>query len=205
MKKKLLITVIFVSILFLTGCNGTVTRELRSDGFNLATDKVVCSSLIPKKEGQIVGNKIRYMNENFAVTEDGYIYEMSFSKKYSNNENCKIAKTSLKVAALMDDDIAKGTDGNFYYMNNEANRTPYSRVGVNDESYAIYKLLLSSDEVKRVITTNICILFTFFLIDSLHSIYCIICFNIYLFLIINIIIKIYYITSIIRCIILYSS
>lgn len=152
--KKSLLLVVLVSILLLTGCNGTVTRELRGDGFNLGTENIVCSSLIPKKEGQVVGNKIKYMNDNFAYTEDGYIYDISLSQKYSNNENCKKANTSIKVAALMDNNIARGTDGNFYYMTNESNSTPYSKVGVNDDSYEIYKLLLSSDDVKRVITVN---------------------------------------------------
>ena len=153
MKKKLLLLILFC-VLFLTGCNGSVTRDFRKLGFEVSNDKLVCSTLIPKTEGQLVSEKISYMNELYAVTESGNIYEISVGQKYSNNENCKKADTMLKVSALMDDSIARGIDGKFYYMQSDSGVKAYSEIGINDDSYQLCNILLSSPEVKRVVTVD---------------------------------------------------
>ena len=154
MKKSLLIIVLFISILFLTGCNGTVTRELREAGFNLGTDKIVCSDLVPEKEGQATVNKIKYMMDTVAIAENGEVYEMSLGQKYSNNEHCKKIDVPFKVSALMDYSIAKGTDKKYYYLANQAGVKAYSEITVNDDSYRIYDLLLSGDDVLKVSTVD---------------------------------------------------
>lgn len=154
MKKSLLIIVLFISVLFLTGCNGTVTRELREDGFTLGVDNLTCTNLIPKKEGQAVSDKIRYMNETIAISQKGDIYKMSFDKKFSNNENCSKVNIPFKVSGIMNDSVVRGEDNKFYYLDNNTGAKPYSEVTVNDDSYEMYKLLLASADVKKVVTID---------------------------------------------------
>ena len=141
-------------VFLLTGCNGNVTRDIRKDGFNLSGYKISCKDLIPIKEQEPASKKISFMNSNFAITTDGEIYEISLNQKYSNNDNCRIANTSLRVVALMDTNVFKASDGKFYYTVDNTNATAYSEVSPNDNSYAIYKLVLSDAKVKRVITVD---------------------------------------------------
>ena len=148
--------IIFIAIFLLTGCNGNITRDIRKDGFSLSTDKIICDDLIPVKENKPASKKISFMSSgnNFAVTTDGEIYELSLGQKYSNNQNCRVADTSLRVVTTMDDNVFKAQDGKFYYTSVNNNSVPYSEVTVNDNSYAIYKLLLSNVKVKRVVTVD---------------------------------------------------
>ena len=154
MKKSVLLITIILSILLITGCNGTVTREIRQDGFNLMQDSLVCKALIPEKEGLKANKKILYMNQTMAYSKDGDIYEMSMGQKYANGENCKKVNTSFKVDAYMDDNIVKGKDNKFYYTISQSNNNNYSEVNINDDSYAKYKILLDNKEVKKVITID---------------------------------------------------
>ncbi|MBQ2639526.1 MAG: hypothetical protein IJF92_02055 [Bacilli bacterium] len=154
MRKNILLVLIFTCVLFLTGCNGTVTRELRESGFNLGTDNLVCTDLIPKKEGEVVSEKIRYINDNLAITDSGKIYELSYDQKFSNNENCRKVNTSFKVSAIMNDDVVRGEDNKFYYLSSDSGTNAYSEITVNDDSYEIYNLVLSSSEVKKVSTVD---------------------------------------------------
>ena len=99
MKKIGFILSISVFILILTGCNGTVTKDLRHAGYNLSQTKLTCSDLIPKNEKEEAPKQISYMNGDMAITTDGEIYEMTFDKAYSNDENCRKASTDIIVTA----------------------------------------------------------------------------------------------------------
>ena len=154
MKKSLLIIVLFVSILFLTGCNGTVTRELRKDGFNVMQGNITCNDLVPKKENLKANEEIMYMNENMAISKDGDIYEISLGQKYANNQNCKKVNISFKVDAYLDSSIVKGQDGKIYYTISDSSVNNYKEVNVNDDSYAKYKILFESSDVKKIITVD---------------------------------------------------
>ncbi len=154
MKKIGFILSISVFILILTGCNGTVTKDLRHDGYNLSQEKFVCSALMPKNENEAAPNKIYYMNGTMAITTTGDIYELSFGQKYSNDENCRKAGSGIKVKTLMNEDIVKADDGNFYTITNNNGKGAYKVIPETDDSYDLYRILLTSDDVKRVVSGN---------------------------------------------------
>ena len=154
MKQVKLILIVFIMIFFVTGCNGNITRDIRKDGFILSNSKIVCKDLIPEKEKYPASKKISYMSNGFAVTTDGEIYEFSIGQKYSNNENCRIANTSLRVVSMFDNNVFKASDGKFYYTVENSNTAAYSEVTINDNSYQIYKLVLSDPKVRKVITVD---------------------------------------------------
>lgn len=152
-KIKYIIFVILLTFI-LTGCNGNVTRDLRHDGFSISSSEFTCNYLMPENEKDTSTKKIDFMNDRFAVDEDGTLYEVSLGQKYSNNQNCKKASFDKKVVALMDDTIIKAEDGKFYYAPGNNNNTSYSEVTVNDNSYQIYQMLLSEETSKKVMTAN---------------------------------------------------
>lgn len=155
MRRIKLVLLIVVLTFMLTGCNGNVTRDIRHAGFTLSTNELICKDLIPEKESGVdYVKKISFMNNDFAITEDGEIYEMSMSQKYSSEENCRRAEFDKNVVAMKDENIIKADDGKFYYTPTNNNATAYTEVSVNDNSYAIYKLLLSDETVKKVITVD---------------------------------------------------
>ena len=116
MKKKIgLIVGMAVATLLLTGCDGTVTREIRHAGFSLSSDEFVCSTLMPANEETPPTDNILYTDGSYAITDDGKLYELSLSQPYSNEENCKRISFSIDIIAYMDGTILKGDDGKFYY------------------------------------------------------------------------------------------
>lgn len=153
-KVSILATIIIIMTFLLTGCNGDVTRDIRHAGFNLSTTTFTCSDLMPKKESDTNYKKIKYMNSNYAITEEGDIYDITLNQTYSDKTNCKKAKFDKKVVAIMDENIVKADDNKFYYTSTTSSSTPYTEVTVNDNSYEIYNLLLSNSDVVKVITVD---------------------------------------------------
>lgn len=155
MKKKLGTLIgLGIATLLLTGCDGTVTREIRHAGFSLSSNEFVCSTLMPANEDTKATDTILYTNGSYAITDDGKLYELSLSQPYSNEQNCKRIEFSINVIAYMDDSILKGSDNKFYYAPGTTNSTPLTEVTENDSNYQLYQLLLGSDTVKKVITVD---------------------------------------------------
>lgn len=155
MKKKIAIGITTLGlILLLTGCDGNVTRDIRHAGYGLSSNTFTCEDILPKAKDAIVLDKISYLNDTFAVTEKGNLYEISLSQPYSNNQNCKKIAFDQKVIAHMDGTILKGADKKLYYAPGTTSATPLTEVTVNDNSYQIYNLLLASDAVQKVVTVN---------------------------------------------------
>lgn len=155
MKKKIAIGITSLGlVLLLTGCDGNVTRDIRHAGYNLTSNTFSCEDIVVESNENVILDKISYLNSSFALTEKGHLYEISLSQPYSNNQNCKKIAFSQKVIALMDGSILKGEDKKLYYSPGTSNATPLTEVTINDNSYQIYNLLLSSDAVKKVVTVN---------------------------------------------------
>ncbi len=154
MNKLKTIIVVVILTFILTGCNGNVTRDIRHAGFSLASNEFICSDLMPKNDKDTSYKKISYMNDKFAITEEGTIYEVSLNQQYANKENCKMSPFTGKVVATLDDNIIKAEDGKLYYTPANTSSTPYTEVTVNDNSYEIYKLLFEDSTVKKVITAD---------------------------------------------------
>lgn len=154
MKKKIMCLIICLSILLLTACDGDVTRALRHDGFALSGSEFICTSLTPLNDKDTNYTKIKYLASNFAVLEDGSIYDISLSKVYANKENCKKSTFTGKVVAIFDDTIIKASDNKFYYTSANTSATPYSEVTENDNNYQILSLLFSDSTVTKVETVD---------------------------------------------------
>ncbi len=141
--------ILLVVICFCCGCDGNVTRDIRHAGYTLSNDTFTCSDLVPKDEKDISYKKIKYYNNSYLVTEDGEIYELSIGQKYSNNENCKKADTSILVDGIFGD-VARGRDGKIYYLTTQNNAAKYSAVPNTDNSYSLYSLLLGDVNNRKV-------------------------------------------------------
>lgn len=154
MKKiKYLVLVVGVTIL-LTGCDGDVTRDIRHAGFNLSSNEFVCKPLTPKDDKDTTYAKLMYLNNSIAITEKGKVYELSLSKKYSNNQNCRKSDFKGNVIAIMDSQIVKTSDNKLYLISNNGTNLDYTEILDSDNNYSLYKLLLGEIDVKKVVTVN---------------------------------------------------
>ena len=113
-KLKLIVLSLFI-ILCCTGCgNSSITRDLRHAGFNLSEDDFSCDALIPKQNQEY--EAIKYVSPTFAITTTGVIHELSFGKKFSNEEYCKKADTNLTVEALVGSEVFRAEDNKIYLL-----------------------------------------------------------------------------------------
>lgn len=152
MKKKYLFLFILVCLLC-TACNGTVTRELRHAGFTVGK-KFVCARFYPQGKDNPAQEKIVYLTGTHIINGEGKIYEISMGQPYANNEQCKEAGTTLRVKAILDNNIIKATDGKYYYLMSQNNVGSYSEVPVTDNSFLIYDILLREEDVVKVVTAD---------------------------------------------------
>ena len=141
MKKYIKISIIVLCVFVLcTGCKGDVTRALRHSGFSLSSKKVVCEDLFGK---QPIAT-IRFYTDTHVITEAGEIYEISPKIKYSNNQNCRKANTSIRVASIFNDTIVMGVDGKYYTLVSTDQYAAYSELPANDNAAEEYKLLFGT-------------------------------------------------------------
>ena len=155
MKKKNIIKLmcLFLFIFLLTGCNGSVTRNIRHAGFNIG-GKFICNDFYPKDKEDTSYKKILFMTGSHLINTDGDIYELSLAKTYQDGENCKDADTSLKVKAIYDNSIIKATDNKYYYLGGQREVPAYSEVLTEDRSYALINELLKGEDVLKVQTVD---------------------------------------------------
>lgn len=145
--------IIIVIILCCTGCNGTITRDIRHAGFSVG-DKFYCSRFMPKDKKDTSYGKIKYLTDSNIIDEDGKIYEVSLNKKFANNQNCKVADTDVRVKAIFDNMIIKGEDDKYYYLVAQNSVASYSEIPETDNYYFIYDLLLSGEDIVKVVTAD---------------------------------------------------
>ena len=138
---------------FCTACNGTITRNIRHGGFSIS-NKFVCEGFFPENKEDTSYKKIRYITSNHLIDQDGKIYEISLGQPFANNQNCKMSNASFTLKAILDDNIAKGTDNKYYYLNGQNDVAPYTEIPETDNSYEIYDLLLKDPDVIKVITAD---------------------------------------------------
>ncbi len=141
------------AFLFCTGCDGTVTRNIRHAGFNLSSS-FKCGKFFPRDKDDIYYEKIRYFLSNQLIDADGKIYELSLSQEYSNGENCMEAATSIRVQAIFDTTVVKGIDGKYYYLAAQNNVASYTAVSNTDNGYAIINILLKDSDVVKAMTAS---------------------------------------------------
>ena len=79
-RNKKLYILLIVIILFCTGCDGTMTRDIRHAGFILNSE-FTCSEFYPQDKDDLYYKKIKYFTSSHVIDEDGKIYELSLSKK----------------------------------------------------------------------------------------------------------------------------
>lgn len=155
MSKKITLVVMIVLVtLFITGCDGNITRDLRHDGFSLSNSTFSCNDLTAKDEDDKLIKKVKYLDNSFAYTDEGEFYEISLGQKFSNDENCKKIDFSGKVTATFDNSIIRLSNSKLYYTPTQSSAAAYSEVTPNDNSYQIYSLLLSDSTVIKVITID---------------------------------------------------
>ena len=152
MKKWKYLLLIIIGSFFLSACNGTITRELRHDGFNVGST-FTCENFIPTKKDALA-DQIKYLTNTHIISASGNIYEVSLGQPYANKENCKVADTNLKVKAIFDNNIIKAEDNKYYYLNSKNNVSAYTEVPETDNSYELYNLLLEDEDTIKVVTAN---------------------------------------------------
>lgn len=152
MKSKILI-IIFITTLFLTGCDGNITRDIRESGFNVSDKSFKCELLINKKS-QYTLDKPQYLVNNLIITEKGQLLEISLDKQYLNNMNCKKVSTNIEVVSIFSDEIVKSKDNKYYYIKENQNIIPYTEATINDSKYNLYNTLLQDSNVIKVQSVN---------------------------------------------------
>lgn len=154
LKSKFKFVLIVLILCFIcTGCTGNTTRGIRHAGFTLSATEFTCNLLLPSDKSSVY-DKLKYVNSTKAITSDGKVYELSLGQKFSNEQNCMEADFNKRVVAILDSNIIKADDNNFYYLSSENNVEAYTMVTVNDKSYNIYEILFSDSEVIRIVTVD---------------------------------------------------
>ena len=147
---KLIVLGVFV-LLFCTACDGDITRAIRHDGFSIGS-KVKCDLFFTEESALV--NKIKFFTGTHIIHDSGRIYELSIAQAYSSGQNCRDSGQSIIVKAIMDNNIVKGADGGYYYLNGSGQVTPYSKIPETDNNYQIYNLLLQDPQVVKVVTAD---------------------------------------------------
>lgn len=141
MKKCFKIILLLVILGVCTACEGDVTRALRHAGYSLATPKkLVCDPLFESETGEV----IRFLTGTKAITGEGVIYELSPGQKFSNEQNCRVADTGLRVAAIFDNSVFLATNGGIYTLEANNNVPAYTEITSADNNYGLYATLFYS-------------------------------------------------------------
>ena len=155
MKKKFKVFILLFVVMFCcSGCNGTITREIRHAGFALDSTEFQCEALMPANDEDLYYTKTKYLTGNLMITEDGKIYEVSLGQKFSNDQQCREADTKIVVEAIMDNNVVKSNNGKFYYLEESNDRKAYSEVSTTDKEYSLYKLLFDDANNVKIITVD---------------------------------------------------
>lgn len=164
MKNKIrLIGSLLIVCLLITGCNGTITKNIRHDGYNVQDGKFSCSIFTEKSEEENANDTVKFLTDNYIISDKGYIYEINIGGLFSNNMNCRKpgisasttgATISTKVVAILDQSIVKGQNGYLYYLDSNDNAVKYTRVPNNDKEMGLYKILLGEPDIVKVVTVN---------------------------------------------------
>ena len=150
MKKKYFI-IILLMVIMCTGCNGTITREIRESGFSVSDSLIECPILVNKNHDDGTYDKVRFLSDYFAISEAGNIYELSLGGLYSNDMNCRKGGKDIKVKAIYNNMVVRDNNGDFYYLFGNNDVAAYSKVEKEDQFYSLYKILLGEDVVKSVV------------------------------------------------------
>lgn len=153
MAKKLfkMITLGIFVLFICTACDGDITRSIRHDGFSVG-NKIKCDLFF--SENGLSSHKIKFFTGSHIIDEYGKIYEVSLGQAYSSGQNCRDSGKSIIVKAIMDNNIVKGADGGYYYLNGSGQVLPYTKITESDNSYQIYNLLLQDSTVVKVMTAD---------------------------------------------------
>lgn len=153
MKRVKIILGLILIVMCCSACNGNINRDIRHAGFSMG-GTFKCSYFFPKDKEDTNYKKIRYFTNTHAIDTDGRIYELSLTQSYQNGDNCKKAATDVMVKAIFDDKIVKGTDNKYYYLVDQNNTLNYEEIPSADNSYYLYDLLLSAEDIVKVSTAN---------------------------------------------------
>ena len=137
---KMIMFFVFVAVIC-TACEGDVTRAFRHAGYSVSNAQFVCDAFFGK---EATGETIRFLTPTRAITTEGVIYELSPGQKFSNDQNCRLADTGLRVSAIMDDTVFLATNGGIYTLVENGNTPAYSEVTSSDNSYGTYATLFYS-------------------------------------------------------------
>lgn len=149
MKKVFVSLTIICICLLCSACDGDVTRALRHSGYSVSEGKFECDAFFSKDSTE----KIRFLAGSHAITQDGSIYELSYGQKFSNNQNCKLADTPLKVSSILDDSVFLATNGGIYTFGN-GNQAAYSEINSSDNNYGTYSTLFYSTSGIKYMTMD---------------------------------------------------
>ena len=149
---KMLILGVFV-LMFCTACNGNVTRSIRHDGFAVS-NKIKCEMFF--HEGASSYNMIKFFTGSHIIDQNGKIYEVSLSQTYQNGQNCKDSGKNIIVKSIMDNNIVRGADNGYYYLNGSGQTSPYTKISESDNNYAVYNKTgaVSADNSPKVNVLN---------------------------------------------------
>lgn len=151
--KNIKYIILFIFIIILSGCDykyASTTRTIRHSGFSVNSNNFLCDSIYYKDE---ILDGVKIFAGNYMITNNGYIYQVSLGKKYTNNYNCMKPDFNTKISAILDSSILKGNDGYYYYLNANGSN-PFTVVTTNDEKYNLYNTLLKDSGVVKVSTVD---------------------------------------------------
>lgn len=153
MKKKILLFILFLSVLFFSfGCDAKyaeTTRAIRHSGFSISGEEFVCPPLMPDENG-VISDKIKFLTGDSVITESGVVYVLSLGQLFSNDMNCMKATYSSgtpKIKAIFDNEIGKGDDGKLYILGSHMQEVP-----ADDKKRELYNLIFADETIVKAMT-----------------------------------------------------
>lgn len=126
--------------LCLVGCKGDDIREFRHSGYNINDNKFSCKEV----------EKVKYLYDNFLVSESNDIYYISLDLPYSNKSNCRLINSNEKLQSIYGEETFKSYNNIIYSFD----YNNYSDFPVINSTDKITEFLLNDNTNLKIINNE---------------------------------------------------
>lgn len=126
--------------LCLVGCKGDDIREFRHSGYTFNNESFSCKEV----------EKVKFLYDNFLVSENNDIYYISLDLPYSNKSNCRLINSNEKMQSIYGEEAFKSFN-NIIYSFDFKNYTDFP---IMNNSNNIIETLLNDNTNLKIINND---------------------------------------------------
>lgn len=113
MKNKIFLLILLPILLLTNGCYKQEDKIKSDNSQNIIIQKDFITKYFRCDELSI--DNIKDINKNWAITNDGELYQINFNQIYSNEMNCKKINTNILISKILGDNFFEDKNKNKYY------------------------------------------------------------------------------------------